>query len=343
MISDLCCFSPVLHRHLTYKDLIFSGIQNPDSGSPRDIAGLHQRRLVDGSFMCSCKFSSRFVHHKSAFVDRRKRYAITLPSAIAFFLSTTSGNALSLKAMKNSGIGNVVGNNIMPMNMSLFTTVILANLPQTILSYIYLSFNWLCTCMYAGHEWMKYASHRRPLRVTSPIGAQRSTYYLQLPYRYSIPLITLSSLLAWLTSQSFFLVQIKVMDHGSESDKSISSCGYSPGAIALAMIVGSIIFLATVLIGLRQYPIGMPLAATNSMGISAACHAPPDDLDASVLPVQWGVVSVKEGVGHCSFSSKLVAPPIPGREYAGTVEDLRAQLRVRNRLSRGEQVLSPPK
>ena len=34
-----------------------------------------------------------------------------------------------------------------------------------------------------------------------------------------------------------------------------------------------------------------------------------------MLPVQWGVVSVKDGVGHCSFSSKLVGPPVPGSRY----------------------------
>lgn len=59
----------------------------------------------------------------------------------------------------------------------------------------------------------------------------------------------------------------------------------------------------------------MPLASTCSAAISAACHPSPDDIDAAVLPVQWGVVSTKDGIGHCSFSSKLVAPPIPGQIY----------------------------
>lgn len=72
--------------------------------------------------------------------------------------------------------------------------------------------------------------------------------------------------------------------------------------------------------GSRKYPAGIPLTATCSAGISAACHAPADDVDASVLPVQWGVVSVKDGIGHCAFSSKLVAPPIPGHSYAGTLK-----------------------
>ena len=167
-----------------------------------------------------------------------------------------------------------------------------------------------------GHEWMKYAHHRRTLRVTSPSGAQRSTYWLQLPYRYSIPLLILSTLLSWLASQSLFVVQIEIVDRNQRTswNKSISSCGYSPGAIVMTMIVASIIVLGALILAAKRYPIGMPHVSTCSAAISAACH-PSDDVDAAVLPVQWGVVSTKNGIGHCSFSSKLVAPPIPGRTY----------------------------
>ncbi|KAL9044336.1 MAG: hypothetical protein Q9214_002519 [Letrouitia sp. 1 TL-2023] len=243
--------------------------------------------------------------------------------AIFLFFASTKGKALSLAAMSSFGIGNAVGNNIMGTNLSLPIAVVLANLPQTVISYIYVLFNWLYTSMYSGYEWAKYAEHRRALRVTSPVGKQRSTYYLQLPYRYSIPLLVLSSILAWLASQSFFVVQIHILEHGTQSIQLISSCGYSPGAIVLAIIVGTLIFLGAIIIGSQKYPTGMPLTATCSAGISAACHAPTDDVDASVLPVQWGVVSVKDGIGHCAFSSKVVAPPIPGHIYAGTLEDIK--------------------
>ncbi|KAL9614475.1 MAG: hypothetical protein Q9167_001003 [Letrouitia subvulpina] len=255
----------------------------------------------------------------------RRWFVVSLTVALSSFFMSTGGKALSLAAMSNFGIGNAVGNNIVPTNFSLPIAVILANLPQTVISYIYVFFNWLYTSMYSGSEWAKYAKHRRPLRVTSPVGKQRSTYYLQLPYRYSIPLLILSSILAWLISQSFFVVQIHILEHGAQSIDLISSCGYSPGAIVLAIIVGTLIFLATFIMGSRKYPTGIPLTATCSAGISAACHAPVDDIDASVLPVQWGVVSVKDGIGHCSFSSKVVAPPIPGYVYAGTLEDIKTR------------------
>lgn len=225
--------------------------------------------------------------------------------------------------MSKFGFGNAVGNNILAIKFSLPIAVVHANLPQTLISYIYVFFNWLYTCMYSGYEWAKYAEHRRTLRVTSLVGKQRGTYYLQLPYRYSIPLLVLLGILAWLASQSFFVVQIRILEHGSQTIDLISSCGYSPGAVVLAIIVGTLIFLGAVIMGLREYPTGIPLAATCSAGISAACHAPADDVDASVLPVQWGVVSVKDGIGHCAFSSKVVAPPIPGHVYAGTLEDIK--------------------
>ena len=162
---------------------------------------------------------------------------------------------------------------------------------------------------------MQYSNHRRPLRVTSPKGAQRSTYWLQLPYTYSLALLTLSSALSWLASQSLFLVQIDIVNAARSTGIPLSSCGFSPGAIILTLIVASIIALGAILTALRRFPSGMPLASTCSAAISAACHPSPDDVDASVLPVQWGVVSTKDGIGHCSFSSKLVAPPIPGRIY----------------------------
>ena len=164
---------------------------------------------------------------------------------------------------------------------------------------------------------MQYSKHRQPLRVTSPKGTQRSTYWLQLPYKYSIPLLILSSLLSWLASQSLFLVQIEIIETKATISGRIqlSSCGFSPGAMILTMIVGTVIALGAVLIGFRRYPSEMPLASTCSAAISAACHPPPDDVDAAVLSVQWGVVSTGDELGHCSFSSRLVSPPIPGQIY----------------------------
>lgn len=44
---------------------------------------------------------------------------------------------------------------------------------------------------------------RKGLRVTQPHGYQRSSYFLQLPYRWSLPLIVISGTLHWLLSRVF--------------------------------------------------------------------------------------------------------------------------------------------
>ncbi|KAL8903787.1 MAG: hypothetical protein Q9171_007280 [Xanthocarpia ochracea] len=238
------------------------------------------------------------------------RFLPTFAAGFTCFSKSTGSDSMSL------AIDTSV-NKTLPLHLSLYTAALLANVPQVLVSYTYITFNNILTCMLAGKEWMDFAIRRRPLRVTSPTGQQRSTYWLQLPYHYSLPLLALSSFLSWLVSQSLFVVRVLVRDKGQllPPNFMISTCGYSPGAITLTLILSFVIVSATIATAARRYPAGMPLSATCSGAISAACHPPADDHDVAVLPVQWGVVSVKDGVGHCSFSSKLVSPPVPGRRY----------------------------
>lgn len=57
-------------------------------------------------------------------------------------------------------------------------------------------------------------------------------------------------------------------------------------------------------IGFRKYDKEMPLVASNSRAISAACHVLPEDTENGyMLPVQWGVVKVDGNVGHCAFTT----------------------------------------
>lgn len=60
--------------------------------------------------------------------------------------------------------------------------------------------------------------------------------------------------------------------------------------VTLAIVVGALMILSLVMLGYRQYEGGMPLNATCSVIISAACHRPEDDKEAHLFPVQWGVV-----------------------------------------------------
>jgi len=69
------------------------------------------------------------------------------------------------------GFGTVRDDSIANLNTGgLLTTVLLANLPQTILSFLYFSYNGLITCVMEAYEWNSFATSRKTLRVTSPVG-----------------------------------------------------------------------------------------------------------------------------------------------------------------------------
>ena len=90
-------------------------------------------------------------------------------------------------------------------------SVLVANVPQLILSFLYLNLNGLLTSIFSAMEWSDFVLERKTLRVSNPKGAQRSTYFLQLPYKMGVPLIVVSGLLHWLVSQSIFLVVVARM------------------------------------------------------------------------------------------------------------------------------------
>lgn len=221
------------------------------------------------------------------------------------------------------GFGKITGNNLLNVNATLGGGILLANMPQAVLSYLYLAFNALYTNMFVGKEWTTYMDARKPLRVTSPIGQQRATYWLNVPFRYAIPMTILSGLFHWLTSQSIFLVQVTILDaYERQPYRKISTCGLSPVAIIMCTILGTIIAVGGFVMGRFRYAPGMPVVGSCSAAISAACHPLPEDTDASLMPVQWGAVTSGERsgggqpVGHCAFSSLPVEIPIPGRLYA---------------------------
>jgi len=71
-------------------------------------------------------------------------------------------------------------------------------------SVVYLSINGLLTRMHVEREWSALGSQFRGLRVSRPKNAQRSTYRLQLPYRWSIPLMVISGAFHWVVSNCIY-------------------------------------------------------------------------------------------------------------------------------------------
>ncbi|KAF4543024.1 uncharacterized protein LTHEOB_7278 [Lasiodiplodia theobromae] len=200
-------------------------------------------------------------------------------------------------------------------------TVLIANLPQALLSSIYLVFNGLCTNMLLAFEWSKFASDSRTLRVSEPRGAQRSTYFLQIPYRFGLPLTILSSLLHWLVSQSIFLAKVDGLDaRGLPSNiGNVTTCGYSPFGMIFTCTGGLLLALFAVALGMQKLKPGMPLAGSCSVAISAACHVP--DGTSELEPLMWGVIpkhpdDAHSGVEHCAFANERLERPLPGRLYA---------------------------
>ena len=51
---------------------------------------------------------------------------------------------------------------------------------------------------------------RKTLRVSAPEGIQRSSYFVSMPWKYGIPLISSMSVLHWLISQSVFVYVAEV-------------------------------------------------------------------------------------------------------------------------------------
>ncbi|KAI4909316.1 hypothetical protein J4E90_008013 [Alternaria incomplexa] len=223
-----------------------------------------------------------------------------------------------------TGFATVNGNNLMDFSTLLIPGVLLANTPQLVLSYLYIALNALYTSMFVSAEWASYVKTRKSLRVTSPTGFQRDSYWLNVPFRYAIPMTIMSGLFHWLASQSIFKVQISITDmHTRIVASEVSTCGYSPVAIILTTVVGFTIAAGGLIISRFWYPAGIPLASSCSAAISAACHAPLEDVNASLLPVQWGAVTHgkagedgDEPIGRCCFTSFPVEMPIPGRLYA---------------------------
>lgn len=182
--------------------------------------------------------------------------------------------------------------------------VVKGNMPQLLLSMFYFDYNSLFTRLCAEKEWSSYGRDYRPLRVTQPRGQQLSAYRLQLPYRYSVPLISISILLHWLVSNALYVFVAEggkssvliegvstmfgvdwllgyfkppLQDHaislktGLDDDAFVGIGWSAPALLALLAAVSMMAVIALILMS-RHIKSPMPLAGNNSLVLSAACH-----------------------------------------------------------------------
>ncbi|KAK6864134.1 hypothetical protein PG995_000662 [Apiospora arundinis] len=194
------------------------------------------------------------------------------------------------ESMKTNGLrGSFIesDSNLFLRNHFGFTEgVLLANSPQLLLSFCYLAYNSLFTRLQMAREWSLFASGYHPLRVTDPKGDQYSTYRLQLPYKYSIPLILTSIFLHWLLSNTLYVFISEGGYYGTEYFPSgrddavlppntavaVGSSGYSLMAL---LCVSCVLVTFPLVLSFQKLPIGMVNVGSNSLAISASCHASP--------------------------------------------------------------------
>ncbi|KAJ5859232.1 hypothetical protein N7534_004509 [Penicillium rubens] len=250
-------------------------------------------------------------------------YSVAILVCVSFLIiGVTAGGIWA------AGLGEPrVSNLIVGLPSSLVANTIIANTPQVVFSILYFSSNGIFTIMALANEWSYHALKRKGLRVsTLPRGSQRSSFFLSLPYRYSLPLLTLSGILHWLISQSFYLVSIKSYGIGltREPADDTTTCGYSPAVILSTLSVGVAMLVCLVLMSFKRLKSGMPVAGSCSLAIAAACHPSLSGLDTmeetagidATLPLKWGVEMPEcDGVGHCALSSGQVEFPLDGSVY----------------------------
>ena len=210
------------------------------------------------------------------------------------------------------------------LNHGLVRSVLLANSPQAILSYSYTAYNAVLTGMVSQSELLRYSSKRRGLRVTEPVGDQRSTYWLGLPYRYSLTLIAMSTMLHWLVAESFFLVRVNVYAPDGTLDPSqlVSTVGYSSLAIIVSLTIMVLMLLGILALGLaKSYPTTMPLAA-NCSALLAAITQPSQgrkfEADLAQKELSWGhvVSDPRSGTEHATFAAWDPIPLVEKSIYA---------------------------
>ena len=267
-----------------------------------------------------------------------------LGAAASAFGATIQNGTLSV--WQAIGLGVVKQDNTLAIQKSksqfekasegdLLGAILIANSFQVVLSITYFLFNSLWTAQCAAKEWAEYAIKRKPLRVTWPRGSQNSTYYLQLPYRYAVPLIGCLALLHFFISQSIYLARVQFYNADGTIDESeyIADASYSPLGILCTVIVATVLLITMVIHSLLKCSNVIPPHGNCSAVISAMCHQGNDTNETAEMhhdpplagrPLQWGVVRkhhnsdvkhIGEVQQHCAFSADEVEQPVIGNVY----------------------------
>ena len=220
--------------------------------------------------------------------------------------------------------------NLLPdLGNGIIQNAVCANLPQLILTLLYMTYNNLYTRKAVAHEWDQMAIKASPLRVTDPQGEQNSTRYLGLPFRFAIPLQIISSVLHWLISQAIFVTSFAVFNYDDfpvvvdrdghsirdparpaqtpdqiikEGANEFVRVGYSCLALSIFTGILFICFIVSAGDNFRTVHSHMPRVKTCSAALAASCGKTAMVEEQLYGKIQWGVVAFRNGVAECGFT-----------------------------------------
>jgi hypothetical protein len=151
---------------------------------------------------------------------------------------------LTLSFFRSLGFGSVSSLTYLNIQLprgdpvGLIENVLIINSPQLLFSIMYTVAGAIMTTFLVQREFslMYTRAHRKALRVSEPVGIQRSSYFISLPLRYGIPVNVFSALFHWLISQSYFLARVTALlpDGTEDYAQSFSTLGYSPYAVIVS-------------------------------------------------------------------------------------------------------------
>lgn len=129
------------------------------------------------------------------------------------------------------------------------------------------------------------------------------------------------ALLHWAISESIFLARVNTYDsdHIRSPTEDIDTCGWSPSAVIISLLLSVLLILGLVILGMIKYPKGMPIVSSCSAAISANCHFSDseDCHDMALRPVMFGVLPdiIERGYRRVGYSSHELQPLEDGEEY----------------------------
>ncbi|RGP57541.1 tkl protein kinase, partial [Fusarium sporotrichioides] len=190
---------------------------------------------------------------------------------------------------------------------ALLANILIANSPQVMVSFLYIFYNSILTRQLVADEFVRFLREdvKKALRVSFPVGMQRSSHFLSLPF-------------------SIFLVQSSAFSAGPDGQR-LQMCDYSARGYTVSGGISAIVFGSAALVALlcnslfrryREIPPGFQRMGFHSIAIQAICQRPKEDADAAFFPVRIGVSMNTGGGAQVVFSTDTeLQVPRNGQTY----------------------------